>query len=429
MSAQIAVSLPTGAAFEPGVAPPLRSSQWIARGTKAYSQTSWAFFFVGFATFALLYCVQPVLPAFAGSFGLTPAESSLAMSLSTGFLAFSIMVSGIVSQALGRRGVICASMALGATLNIVAGLSPNWHGLLVARALEGLALGGVPAVAMTYLAEEIEPKSLGRAMGLYIAGSAFGGLMGRVGMGLMTELTSWRGALVTLGAMCLISAALAWRLMPPSRNFSARRGLDVSGDMALWARHLANRSLLPLYAIGFLLTGVYVTIYNYAGFMLAEAPFRLGGAAISMIFLCVLFGIAGSTVSGWLAERVGRRNALAGGLATMVFGAALTAWPTLPAIVAGIALVTAGFFVAHATASSMIGPLAGLAKGHAASLYLLFYYVGSSVVGSLGGWIWQHGGWNAVAAATAAMSALAVAAAMLARAPKGAADQPRMDTP
>lgn len=408
-----ALPVPAGPAFKPFA--PATAGTWVARGTTEYARTSWGLFFVGFATFALLYCVQPVMPEFAATFGVTPAESSLSLSLATGCLAVSIMVSGVVSQALGRRGLIIGSMALGAALNMAAGLSPTWGGLLAARALEGFALGGVPAVAMAYLAEEIEPRSLGRAMGLYIAGSAFGGLMGRVGMGLMTEAFSWRGALVMLGALCLVSAGLALKLLPPSRNFAPKRGLGLGHAIRLWGGHLANPALVPLFAIGFLLTGIYVTIYNYAGFRLAQAPFSLGAVAISAIFLCVTFGIVASSVSGALAERFGKRRALVGAMALMLAGVLLTTPQSLPLIVAGIAVTTAGFFVAHSVASSMIGPLAGSAKAHAASLYLLFYYVGSSLVGSAGGWFWQHGGWAAVVAATAAMAALGVASALAVR--------------
>ena len=100
----------------------------------------------------------------------------------------------------------------------------------------------------------------------------------------------------------------------------------------------------------------------------------------------------------------------------MLGGVGLTVSDVLPLVIAGVALITAGFFVAHSVASSMIGPAAGVAKAHAASLYLLFYYVGSSVVGSVGGWVWQHGGWTSVVWATAAMTAVGMAAAFFATA-------------
>jgi YNFM family putative membrane transporter len=414
----MAALLEAEASRDPALAPVLAPDMWIMRGSRNYRRASLGLFFMGFSTFALVWSVQPMLPAFAEAFGLTPAQSSLAMSLTTGALAFSIMASVLVSHALGRRGVMCASMALGAALNLAAALSPSWAGILIARALEGLVLGGVPAVAAAYLAEEIEPKSLPRAMGLYIAGNALGGLVGRVGMGVLSEFASWRVALAALGAFCLVSAALAFWLLPVSRNFVPKRGLGPSHHLKQWARHLANPPLLRLFAIGFVLVGIYVTIYNYVGFRLAEAPFGLGQTAISMIFLCVVIGVAASSISGALADRFGKRALMAGGFVTIGAGVLLTAANSVALVVAGVVFVTAGFFVTHAIASASVGPLSGSAKAHSAALYMVFFYVGASVVGSLGGVMWQHWGWSAVAALTCALTAVGLAMSVVATASK-----------
>ena len=395
-----AALLDASASPDPALSPPLAADMWITRGSPAYRRASLGLFFMGFSTFALVWSVQPMLPAFARTFSVTPAESSLAMSLTTGWLAVSIMASVLVSHALGRRGVMCASMALGAALNLAAALSPSWTGILFARALEGLVLGGVPAVAAAYLAEEIEPRSLPRAMGLYIAGNALGGLVGRVGMGVLSELASWRVAMAALGLFCLASAALAFWLLPVSRNFVPKRGLGPSHHLKQWGRHLSNPPLLGLFVIGFALLGIYVTIYNYVGFRLAEAPFGLGQTAISMIFLCVVIGVAGSSISGALADRFGKRAMMAAGFVTIGAGVLMTAANSAPLVIAGVVFLTGGFFVTHAIASASVGPLSGSAKAHSAALYMVFFYVGASVVGSLGGVMWQHWGWPAVAALT-----------------------------
>ena len=72
-------------------------------------------------------------------------------------------------------------------------------------------------------------------------------------------------------------------------------------------------------------------------------------------------------------------------------------WPAnLAAVVVGMALITIGFFAGHSTASGFVGLLAERGKGHAAGLYLLGYYLGSSVVGSLGGLFWSAAGWPGV---------------------------------
>ena len=125
-----------------------------------------------------------------------------------------------------------------------------------------------------------------------------------------------------------------------------------------------------------------------------------------MIFLTYAFGVFSSSAAGSLADKMGRRPVILMGFLLMLAGLALTLFSSLFILITGIALVTAGYFIAHSVVSGSIGPLAGLTKGHASSLYLLFYYMGSSITGSVGGWFWQHGGWPGVCALTGAMGLL-----------------------
>ncbi len=130
------------------------------------------------------------MPLFTRNFAISPAQRSL--SLPTGMLALAIFLGGRWSQALPRKRVMAASPTAAAILGTLAAFAPDWTSLLVLRTLQGLAMGGVPAVAMAYLAEEVKPETLGFAMGLYISGSAFGGLTGRVVTGLVSDFFGWR---------------------------------------------------------------------------------------------------------------------------------------------------------------------------------------------------------------------------------------------
>ena len=386
---------------------------WTERGSPAYRRISLALFLVGFATFSLVYCVQPLLPNFAESFGVSVAQSSLALSVTTGTLAFSIMAASVVSEGLGRRAVMFAATSSAAILNIVAAFAPNWTLLLVARALEGLVLGGVPAIAMAYLAEEIAPRGLGFAMGLYVGGTAFGGMFGRVLVGVLTEWTSWRFALAAIGGLGLLAALGFIVLLPVSRNFTPRKGFEPRWHLEAWSAHLRDKGLLLLFAIGGLTMGAFVTVYNYAGFRLIAPPYNLSQTQISLIFMAYLFGIIASSAAGALADRLGRGPVLIAGLLIALTGVALTLLAPLGAVIAGIIVLTFGFFAAHAVASGWVGRLAQRAKGHASSLYLLTYYVGSSVMGSLGGWFWSFGGWPSIVAFTGLLFGLALAAALI----------------
>lgn len=386
--------------------------KWITRGTPAYRRMTIAFFCAGFAIFALLYCVQPLLPIFAADFHIGPAESSLSLSISTLLLAFSIVAAAALSEGLGRRGLMFVSIAVAALLNIAAGLAPNWSVVLALRAAEGIALGGAPAVAMTYLAEEIHPRALGGAMGLYVGGTAFGGMSGRLVTGLLADFTSWRGAMIGIGAAGLASAIAFLILLPPSRNFARRAGFEVRYHLAAWARHLANPCLQLLFAVGFLEMGTFVCVYNYAGFRLTATPYALSQAALGLIFTVYLLGMVASWKAGALADAIGRDVVLPAGVLVTAAGVGMTLLPGLASMILGIALLTIGFFGTHAVASGWVGRLAADAKGHAASLYLLFYYIGSSVMGSAGGWFWAEARWAGVTSFALAALALALIAAL-----------------
>lgn len=384
----------------------------IQRGTPAYLRANLALFLAGFATFSLLYCVQPLLPAFARTFQISPAESSLAMSLSTSLLAFAILVAAIISSSVKRRLLMGTSMVLASVLNIVAGLVPDWHTLLASRALTGLVLGGVPAVAMAYLAEEIDHSGLGMAMGLYVAGTGVGGLFGRVAAAGLSEYFDWHAAMLVLGIVNLLTAVGFIALLPSSRNFTPRPPQGLRHHLGLWGAHLRQPGLPRLFLMSFTVMGCFVTIYNYVGFHLMEAPYLLSQTQIGIIFMANIFGIVSSSIAGGLADRHGRAPVLIVGIVCMLLGLALSLHANLAVLLLGVVVLTAGFFIAHAVASAWVGRLAQGAKGHASSLYLLTYYIGSSTMGSVGGWFWEYGHWPGVAALGGALMLLALAVAI-----------------
>jgi YNFM family putative membrane transporter len=392
--------------------PNTSDTPYLERGTRAYWRASIALLFAGYATFSLLYCVQPLLPSFSAAFNVTPAQSSLTVSLTTAALAVAIFMAGFVSEGWSRHKLMTMSLTVSALLTIGVSIAPQWHQLLVLRALEGLALGGVPAVAMAYLAEEVHPDGLGLAMGLYVGGTAIGGMAGRVITGIVADLFSWRVAIGTIGVLGILSMLAFRSLLPPSRHFVPRRGLGFTHHRSALVRQFRRPGLPMLFLLGFVLMGSFVTLYNYIGYRLLAPPYRLSQTEIGAIFVVYLTGVIASPWSGRMADTFGRARVLTASLLLMALGLALTMLSPLSAIVGGIACVTFGFFAGHAVASGWVGRLAKEAKGQAAALYLLAYYIGSSLVGSYGGHMWAGYGWNGVAGLVFALLVIGVLATL-----------------
>lgn len=388
-----------------GDAPPFSGEPArLVPGTDEYRKASAALFLAGYGTFALLYCVQPLLPAFAAAYAINAAQSSMALSLATATLAISILISGKLVHHASRRRMMFAGMMLGGVFNILAAASPSWSMLLAARLIEGAVLGAVPAVAVAWLAEEVHPRHLGKAIGLYVGGTAFGGMMGRVAMGLLLDAHGWRVAMALMGLSGIVAAIGFLRLLPATSPFAAATKESATGERPAAPEPAGDIGLVPLLAIGFLLTSIFVTLFNYAGFRLSEAPFHLGPAQISLIFLSYVTGMFASPFAGKLVDRFGPRLPLATSFAVMGAGVLVTTSQTLGFVIAGIILVTSGFFAAHAISSSWIGNLGRRGKTNASARYLLCYYLGSSITGSAGGWVWLHLGWSGVVTLTASLA-------------------------
>jgi YNFM family putative membrane transporter len=222
--------------------------------------------------------------------------------------------------------------------------------------------------------------------------------------GPIAEAYGWRWALAAVAVLALLCAGVAGALLPASRHFVARR------SRALSSRAITDPALLALYGIGACAMGAFIAVFNALGFRLTSAPFALGAGAASAVFLVYPIGSLSSAVSGRLADRFGRRAVMPVGALLTAAGLLLTLSGRLAVVIFGLAVLTAGFFCLHGVASGWVPVRAhagGVAAGQAASLYLVAYYAGASIAGSLAGTAWSLGGWDGVVL----LSALLISAA------------------
>jgi len=386
------------------------ASGYIRRGTPKFMRVTLALFSAGLATFALLYCVQPILPVLSQQFGVSPATSSLSLSISTGLMALGLLVTGPLSDAVGRKSVMVTALMLAAICTLLSATMTSWHGILIMRGLMGLSLSGVAAVGMTYLSEEMDARVVAFSMGLYISGNSIGGMSGRLLSGVLTDLFSWRIAVAVIGCFSLASALMFWKILPASRHFRPIT-LRPRNLLINFRLHWRDPGLPWLFAEGFLLMGAFVTLFNYIGYRLLDAPWHLSQAVVGLLSVVYLTGSWSSPKAGALTSRLGRGPVMLGATAIMLLGLLATAFNSLWLILPGMMLFTAGFFAAHAVASGWIGPRARRARGQASSLYLFSYYVGSSVAGTLGGLFWHNFGWSGITLFIGILLILALAVA------------------
>jgi len=364
----------------------------LQAGTPEFRRANWALILGGFACFTLLYGTQPLLPEFTDAFGISPTMASLTVSAGTLTLAFLLIPLSMLSDKFGRAPLMKAAL-LGATIFAWASaFAPSFEWLVLSRAGVGACIAALPAAAMAYLGEEISRASRGKVMGMYIAGNALGGMFGRFLSAVVTQYSNWHYGLAALALVGIICTVLFWRLLPQARHFKTRS----LAPGALWTdvRRIYTDPGLPwLFTTAFLIMGAFVSIYNYLGFRLSEAPYNLGPAAIGTVFLLYALGSASSALAGHLVDQYGRGKIMLGMISLMAIGVLATLNSQLTIIIFGLALFTFGYFATHAIASGWVGFRAGERRGLVSALYLSSYYLGSSFLGSTSGPLWTNYHW------------------------------------
>ncbi len=391
-------------------------------GTRTYRRIVVALMAGGLANFSLMYFVQPLLPMLAAHYGVTPAESAHALSVTTLTIIAGLVATGPLADRVGRVTVMRWSLLASGFLGLACALAPTWGSLVVARGLLGLTLAGLPGAALPYLREEVDAASHPRANAAYIAGTAVGGAAGRLLPGPLATLGGWPLAATVVSLLTLGAGVLLVVLLPESRGFRPRP-VRVRQALLGTLAAPADRVVALLCLAGFASMGTFVGIYNAVAFRLQAPPFLLGAAA-SLVYLAYPVGIASPMLARALADRVGRGRATALGIGLLFASVTLLSLSTLPAVVAGLGLITFAFLGIHSLLSGWVVDRAkrrGRGTAQASSAYLGTYYLGSTLAGALATWLWQTGGWAGVAELGYCLAALGLLAVLAAtRADQGA---------
>ena len=379
---------------------------------------------------AQMYSPQGLLPQIGREFDIDPGSSSWVIGATTIGVAIGTLPWARVSDRLGRVATMRWAAGIALVLGLTVPFAPTFETMIVLRGIEGLALGGLPAVAVTALAETVHPRTLGAAVGSYVAGTTLGGLIGRLVAGAVADQLGWRLGLAAV-AILAAAAAVAFVFVVPKTAIPQPQGTRILGGLIANVR---NTGVLVLVLQAFLLMGGFVAVYNTLAFRLEQAPYNLNLMQVSWLFLAYL---AGAISSNWVWRFARTRpptGVLLVCLAVMLGGVGLTMLSPLWAIIVGLVLFTAGFFGAHSIASGLVGRRAAGRPGasQAPPLYNLGYYGGSSLLGWAGGTAFAAAGWNGTVALIAGVTLIAAALAWgYARSHGGiaAVDRPAVDRP
>ncbi|CAH0211295.1 MFS transporter [Chryseobacterium sp. Bi04] len=350
-------------------------------------------FFSGLSVFAQLYLFQPLLPMAAEQFNVTVGDTSLLVSSSTIGMALGLLFFAFKADSYSRKRLMVFSLISSALLTIISTWIPNLSLLIGIGVLKGFVVSGVSAVALAYLTEEVYLAAVPAAISMYLSGNTIGGMSGRILATIAAGEFGWRNAVFIIGLESLILGLIFWKLFPESKFFNPQK-TDYHQKVKQMKGFLMNPYMLRLYFIAALLMGVFVSVYNYLTFRLEAEPFSLSHFIIAFIFLMYIFGVFGTMITGKLSKRFSKNNILKSFILLMLCGLCLLLSENLYMVIFGLGIFTLSFFAAHTMASQMTALHARKGKSSATSIYWLFYYFGSSILGSGTGYLLHSFSWN-----------------------------------
>jgi len=370
----------------------------------------------GVCAFLELYCTQPLLPLLARLFHASKTGVGLTVSAATMGVALAAPVFGALAERLPRKRVIVIALLGVSVPTLLAATSTSLAQLIFWRFLQGITVPGIIAVVITYIGEEWPPDRVPLIMSFYVSGTALGGFVGRISSGILADRFSWRVSFLALGAASLAGAAAVAAWLPHGRH---RARLPSSKDADVGFFHqvkglFRSRRLVATFAVGFNVLFSLVGVFTWITFHLSATPYLLSTTALSSLFFVYLIGLAVTPAAGYLITRVGLRVGISGAILCAIAGVLLTLAPSLTIVIAGLALLCTGVFIAQTASSTHLRVAAPAgARVTAAGIYITFYYLGGAAAGVVPGAFWALGGWPACVGFIVAMQTIGLLIALV----------------
>ncbi|ENO1824608.1 MFS transporter permease [Vibrio parahaemolyticus] len=367
----------------------------VSFGTSEYKRITLSLALGSFLVFSNLYLLQPMLPTFATLFSISETQVNWLFAASTLALSFSLVPMAVLSESIGRKPVMMVGLFSIPAISALMLLGDSFIFLVACRALIGIALAAFAAVAVAYMAEELDKHAFSMAIGTYIAANSLGGIAGRISGGLLADNFSVDVAIEVMMVVTLIGVICVHYLLPKQRNFTPSSSSLRHQNRAIIG-HFRNQRVWFAMLIGGLNFALFVNLYSVMGFRLVSAPHNVPVGLASLIFICYLGGTFSSRCAGHWSKRYSSILGMFIGAVVSMAGMWIAAFESLAAMLIGLLLISFGAFFTHTLAYGWVGQNATQAKATATALYLVHYYVGGSLGGFLLLYCWQHGGWSTV---------------------------------
>ncbi|MEM8557649.1 MAG: MFS transporter [Bacteroidota bacterium] len=260
-----------------------------------------------FSAASQIIIVAPILPMVGAQLGVGDALLGTLMTVYAAAVGISTLVTGPVSDRVGRRRVLLVGAVSMAVVLALHGLAESFTSLLVLRALAGAAGGILSGGAVAYVGDTFPPDRRGWANGWVMSGFAVGQILGIPIGRTLADLYGFRAPFLAFAITMAVATVLVWWLLPDATNNrdTERLTLRRAGHgYAELLRRADTRRASVIFAVLFLGVGLFVTYFpvwmeNRLGFtgLMISGVYALGGVSNVLI----------GPRAGRLSDMVGRK--------------------------------------------------------------------------------------------------------------------------
>jgi len=322
--------------------------------------------------------VDPVVPAIARDFAVSPETAALLASAFTFPYALGQPVLGALGDALGKARIIKISLAVAFVCTLASALAPNVATLFLARIAGGAAAGGIIPLAFALVGDRIPFAERQVALSRILMAVIGGQMLGALGSGFIAAHSSWRTSLLVGAALMLAALVLTMRQLRP-RPFAERPHFTLSGMRAGYAEVFANPRAAVCFAAVFVEGIVIFGLFPFIALLLEK---RGAGGLKEAGLVLAGFGIGGflyTFLVGFMLRRLGILNLIRVGGAVSALGfVALSGGSSWPAEMAAFGVIGIGFYMIHNSLQTEATELAPGNRGAAVAAHAFFFFLGQA---------------------------------------------------
>ncbi|MCT7446220.1 MFS transporter [Aliarcobacter skirrowii] len=339
-------------------------------------------------TMSVMYATQPLQPLLATKFEVTITEASLFTAVILFFLAVAPIIYGyILEKVCAKKMLINASIVLLIT-NIFLGLSNSYELFLFFRVCEALVIPAILTSLMSILAN-IDKDNIKFNMSIYVAGTVFGGLVGRIFSGFIATTFSYEYVFYSLSVAIFISILLIKKL-----NFNGEANI-IKPKISDVLNILKDRRFVIVYFVMFCIFFVFSGVLNVLPFRAKELSSEFSEFQIALLYLGYGMGILVSLNSKKIV------NFFKGEINTILYATIFFIFTISSLFIEDILylflllfLVCIGMFTAHTVSTQLANSMQKSQKSLTSGMYLTFYYLGGATGSLVPSMIYKAFNWN-----------------------------------